>query len=47
MKRSIFIIIHILSVLLFAAGLVVLHDYSAVDYGLTWIDNPAFEEELI
>ncbi|MBQ2041043.1 MAG: HAMP domain-containing histidine kinase [Lachnospiraceae bacterium] len=46
MKRSIFIIIHILSVLLFAAGLVVLHDYSAVDYGLTWIDKPVFEESV-
>ena len=44
MKRSIVIILHILTVLLFTAGLGILHGYSTDEYGITWINNTKFED---
>ncbi|MBR2531953.1 MAG: HAMP domain-containing histidine kinase [Lachnospiraceae bacterium] len=44
MKRSIYIILHILAVLLFTAGLGILHGYSTEEYGITWINNTDFED---
>ncbi|MDO4437881.1 MAG: HAMP domain-containing sensor histidine kinase [Eubacteriales bacterium] len=44
MKKSLLIIIHILSVLLFSAGLSVLYTGSSIGNGIAWISEESFEE---
>ena len=44
MKRSLIIILHILSVLLFTAGLYVMHLYSTEGNGINWIHDQSFED---
>ena len=44
MKKSLLIIIHILSVLLFSAGLSVLYTGSSIGNGIAWISEESYEE---
>ena len=47
MKKSIAILIHVLSVLLFAAGLGALHRFSKTEAGITWIEAGSFEDSAV
>ena len=46
MKRSILLIIHILSVVLVVAGFAVLHNYTIRGRGISWINSASFEESV-
>ena len=47
MKRTLFIIIHLMSVLLFAAGLGVIHRYTREGTGISWIEDTRFEDSVL
>lgn len=47
MKKTIAIIIHLLAVLLFAAGIVVLHKYTRSKIGISWTETNTFENSVL
>ena len=47
MKKNLTILIHIFAVLLFVAGLGVLHEFSRSDTGITWMNETSFEDSAL